>query len=82
MNNRYKIKTSILTTKEQIKILKEDLKLSFIKIKAPGHKKAIFLVDKLYINGKVKKNMYISNDLDSHCRGTCKVAESLVNLFS
>lgn len=55
MNNRYKIKTSILTTKEQIKILKEDLKLSFTKIKATGHKKAIFLVGKLYINGKVKK---------------------------
>ncbi len=55
MNNRYKIKTSTLTTKEQIKILKEDLKLSFTKIKALGHKKAIFLVDKLYIYGKVKK---------------------------
>ena len=82
MNNRYKIKTSILTTKEQIKILKEDLKLSFTKIKATGHKKAIFLVGKLYINGKVKKNMYISNDLDSHCGGTWKVAESLENIFS
>lgn len=26
--------------------------------------------------------MYISNDLDSHCGGTWKVAESLENLFS
>lgn len=81
-NIRFNHEIHKLTKKQQIDLLNSlGFEYSEKKCNNP-HNQPVFLFVKLKIEDTIKRNVYVSYDVDSHCGGTWKAAKSPKDLMN